>query len=356
MAALGVALIAIGVLVAMPEPQWATTAQPPLDEAPSALNLPESVTTPAKLADGADYTPRLFLAADTSIGQAPTRDGRALRLVLVTPSAATELRQVDLEDQPQFDGFAASGGTVVWAESVTTASGGTRTSIWRSGWRNRPSPSVVTDQTGEVTFAGSQYDVVVHSGRVYWTAAATGGATSVRSVALDGAGLTTKRLAGSFALTAWPWAVTVDGGRGKPVELVNYDTDARQSVVTSDEETVVCSPQWCRVIVLGAESLTRMELVRPDGSGRRPLAGTEATPTLVDVALLDRFVPLATDRGAGAGLSLFDITTGQTELIAADASSVRGSGAMLWWSGPADGSDDPGAEPTWRALDLRSLA
>ena len=53
---------------------------------------------------------------------------------------------------------------------------------------------------------------------------------TVRSVTLDGTGLTTKRLTGSFALTAWPWAVTVDGGRGKPVDLVNYDTDARRSV------------------------------------------------------------------------------------------------------------------------------
>jgi hypothetical protein len=77
------------------------------------------------------------------------------------------------------------------------------------------------------------------------------------------------------------------------------------------------------------------------------VAGPEATPTVDQVALLDRFVPLKTDvTGAADGLSLYDLDKGKTSLVAIGVGNVRAAGAILWWS---SGSGD---SVTWSALDL----
>jgi hypothetical protein len=66
--------------------------------------------------------------------------------------------------------------------------------------------------------------------------------------------------------------------------------------------------------------------------------------------LLDRFVPLATDRADGVGLNLYDLTTGTTQLVAPRATNVAGRGTILWWS------TGLGADLTWHALDLARLS
>ena len=89
--------------------------------------------------------------------------------------------------------------------------------------------------------------------------------------------------------------------------------------------------------------------MRPDGSQRRSIAGPDSTPVLVDVAVLDRFVPLATDRDPGSGvidLSLYDIERGRFDLVALDVTDIQGEGSIIWWSTGA------GAEQAWHALDL----
>jgi hypothetical protein len=104
--------------------------------------------------------------------------------------------------------------------------------------------------------------------------------------------------------------------------------------------------------VLNGDSVVRMDLQRVDGSDRRRIAGSEATPTIADVAVLDRFVPLATDRGdgqPGVGLSLYDIETGRTDLVAVDAANIQARNGMLWWS------TGVGPELRWHAVDLRTL-
>lgn len=350
-----VALLAIGVLVWLPEPRREPAPAEFLPIVPTWAG-PESVTTPGRLSDGTAYLPRIFLTTAVSIGTAATRDASSVRLILRSGGRTTTLRTIDADDQPQFAGFAVSGDTVVWAESLSRAGTAARTTLWRANWRKAQAAAAITSATGEPNFSGGQFDTVIHDGRVYWASGGSAdGVTEVKSVPVRGGSVTTKRLTGDLALAAWPFAVSINGGRGQPVVLINYATGARVTLQTGPNETATCAPLWCRIGVLAAEALDRLELVRPDGSDRRRIAGAEATPTLVDVTLLDRYVPLRTDRGetaelSGVGLSVYDIATGETDLLATDVDNVAGSGAMLWWS------VGTGAALTWHAIDLRTLA
>ncbi|HEX6871559.1 MAG TPA: hypothetical protein VF163_10725 [Micromonosporaceae bacterium] len=354
---LAVALVAIARLVTLSEP--GRSPQPP---ASSELAVVPSWSGPTpgrlsgNLADGVSFIPRYYLNPTTAVGVAASVDGAHLRLMLRSGSRATELRRLSVNDHPQLDGFAASGNTLVWAESVAVGNQAVRTTIWRTNWRSTTRPVVVTSNTGEANFFGSQHDLLLRSGRVYWAAVGSGAAsTEVRSVALAGGQVSVQRFPGEYALSAWPWLVR-PGGRGRPVELVNLSTKKRITVPTSASEVATCSPQWCRMGILSGSQVIRFDLQQPDGSHRRRIAGSEATPTIVDVALLDRFVPLATDRGGdtpdriGVGLSLYDIASGQTDLVAADVANVQGRDAMLWWS---TGSGDA---LNWYAIDLRELS
>jgi hypothetical protein len=133
------------------------------------------------------------------------------------------------------------------------------------------------------------------------------------------------------------------------VILLNLDTDERIDVQGADDEAVFCDPAWCRVSVTGQAELVAIDVMRPDGSDRRRIAGPESTPTIGDATLLDRFVPLTTDRADGVGLSLHDLQAGRTDLIAREAANVQGRGGILWWSTGA------GPALVWHALDLAEL-
>jgi len=353
------ALVVLGRLFTMPTPHRA----PDSGKGPLALVPTWSGPPPASqdgtLADGTAYVPRIYLDAETSVGIAPTRDARHVRVLLRTNARLTELRRVTATDHPQFDGFTASGDDVLWAESISRTDVPVHTSIWRANWRTGSRPALVTSGTGEADFFQSEYDLVINGGQVYWVAVGAGGSpvTEVRSVPLRGGQVSVKRLPGVYGLSAWPWAVTVSGGRGTPVELVNFSSGQRVKVATSAVEVAACSPQWCRVGVLGPSALgdegfVRIDLLRPDGTQRRRVAGGEATPATTDVVLIGRFLPLITDRGNGdgtVGLSLYDIASDRTDLVAVGVSNVQARDGVIWWStGPAEGV-------TWYAIDLRTL-
>jgi hypothetical protein len=349
-----VAIVAVVRLLTLPDPGRAPVpGGSPLAVAPTWAG-PKPVDIAGRLADGTEYLPRLYLDPETSIGIAPTDDGSFLRVLIHGAGGEiTEIRRVDAEGHPEFDGFVASGDTVVWAESLSLVDEPVATTIWRSNWRSRGRPSTVTTDTGSANFYGGQYDLVVRSGRVYWVALAPGDpvVTEVRSVRLAGGDPSTTRLGGEFILSTWPWAVS-NSARGTPVELVNLTTSQRVRVPTQVGEVAACGPTLCRMSVLNGDTMVRMDLVRVDGSDRRRIAGQEATPTIADVAVLDRWIPLATDRGdgqAGVGLSLYDIETGKTDLVAVDAGNIQARNGMLWWSTGTD------AELVWHAVDLRTL-
>jgi hypothetical protein len=311
---------------------------------------PAPRTFSGQLSDGTAYQPRLFLTVNDSVGVAVTPDGSAWRVLTRVDGKVTELQRVPATDAPQFDAFAVSGDTVVWSESSAKAGADVRTTLYRSNWRTGAKATVITPNTGDASFFGNAYDLVVRDGKVYWTAAAAGSGTEIRSVALTGGTVATTRLAGTFGLTAPPWAVTASPAQGKPVELVNLTTNQKLTVSVAPSETATCGPTWCRVAVLGEGGLVRLELEHPDGSQRRRIAGPEATPTIDQAALLDRFVPLKTDvPGGGAGLSLYDIDTGRTSLVAIGVANVAGAAGLLWWS---TGS---GTSVAWSALDLSAV-
>jgi len=353
-----VAILAVIRLLTLGGPDRAASQQsaplPPLAVAPPTWSGPVPVRVSGSLADGTAYVPRIFVSPTTSIGVAPSADGKVLRVLLRTSEARViELRRTAASDVPQFDGFTASGSTVVWAESVSRSDSPVRTTLYRADWKAGTKAFAITADTGDATFLGSQYDLLLRGGRVYWSAVAAGrtAATEVRSVAVGGGSVTVQRLTGAYTLSVWPWVVSA-GGRGTPIQLLNLTTRQRLKVATQFAETGVCGPQWCRMGVIADNELVRIDLQRPDGTERRRVAGNEATPTLVDVSLLDRFVPLATDRGdnaAGVGLSLYDITTGRIDLVAPDAENIGGRAWMLWWS---TGSGD---DLAWNAVDLRAL-
>jgi hypothetical protein len=350
--ALAVALLAVLRLLTLgePEPPPAPEAAPVVPAVPT-WSGPNPVDVAGTLVDGDAYTPRVFLTAQISAGVATSADG-TVRVVLNGPGEqATELRRLPPGDRAQINGFAFDADNLVWMETVTRPAG-VVTSLWRSPWRTQPESTQITTNTGAATFANVESDVVVHDGRAYWAATATTGpgqATEVRSVALTGGQVDISRLTGEYRLTSWPGAVSIGGGRGAPVTLLDLTTGTLTAIGTEADEVPVCSLAWCRISVSGAEGLVGIDLARPDGGERRRIAGPEATPIIADATLLDRYVPLATDRGEGSGLSLYDAVTGRTDLVAVDVANVQGRDGVLWWSTGA------GTELVWHAVDLHAI-
>jgi hypothetical protein len=315
-------------------------------------SAPATVDVPGVLADGATYAPRLYLDPETSVGVATGEDG-SVRVILARAAGSfTELRRLGADENAQVNGFAVEGDTLVWMESTTRTGATPATTLWRSSWRGDTAPVQVTPDTGAPSFAGFATDVVISGGTVSWTSLALdgSGATQVRSVPVTGGQVTVLPLDGEFRLTVPPWAVTAVAGPGRPVTLINLETGEEIDANPGDNGALVCDPVWCRVAVTGDAGLAGIDLMHPDGSQRRRVAGPEATPTIGDATLLDRYVPLAVDRAEGVGLSLHDLTTGQTQLVAVHASNVAGRGGILWWS------TGTGAQLTWHSLDLSALS
>jgi len=346
-AALVVALAAGGTLIAR-GPGGGGGPQRPPGRLSAAAAWPRApiVTVDPAMPDGPLFTPALFLDTTTAIGTAPTPSGAQVRLVLRSGDAAPrELRRVPLDDNPQFEAFAVAGDDIVWAESGD----GHPVRIWQAR-RTGGAARLLTSDTGEAVFNGTQYDLVVADGRVHWAAAgrAGGKTTEIRSVALAGGPVAVRTEPGQWSQTAWPWLADDTENR-----LRNTATGRDAEIATAGPNQVTCSPVWCRVMVLSGDGLARIDLMHPDGSARRRIAGGGAQAAVNDVAVLDRFEILAepgpdTDLTGTAALLVYDIATGNTVVVAAAADGAFSRGGMLWWS---TGDDDTIA---WHALDLRT--
>jgi hypothetical protein len=102
------------------------------------------------------------------------------------------------------------------------------------------------------------------------------------------------------------------------------------------------------------DALARIDLMRPDGSARRRIAGGQAQAAVNDVAVLDRFEVLAepgpdADVTGTAALLVYDVATGRTVEVAPAVDGAFTSGGMLWWStGDVD-------TIRWHTLDLRTV-
>lgn len=311
----------------------------------------------ASLPDGPAYSPGYFLDGRESIGTSPSPDGRHLRLVRWDGAGPTrELRRLPIEGAPQFGGFTRSGDTFAWSETTTDEAGRGRTELWWADLATGAEARRVTADTGDVVFFNSEYDMVLDGGNLHWVAVAPGAetATEIRSVPLTGGRVAVRTEPGAWARSAWPWLVSAGTGESGPVRMRDLVARKVFDVPASGAELVSCSPAWCRVLVLAGDGPGRIELMRPDGADRRPVAAGGATASLVDVAVLDRFEVLsiadaqATAIGAQR-LHLYDVRTGRTVTVAVGVGMVLYRGGMLWWS--TGGTDDT----VWHTLDLRSL-
>lgn len=302
------------------------------------------------LADGASYSPAFFIDSQISAGTAVDSGGKTVRLVLRAADGTVRvLRRLSASVGPKFAAFARLGNQLVWAEAEGTA----QTTLWRADLSGG-TPRRITDDTGWVTFAGSDYDIVAHADRLFWTATAPGDqpATEVRSVNIDGGPVEVRTEPGEWMLSRWPWLVNPSSSRA---QLRSLDTARVIDVDAGGDRLGQCGPTWCRVYVLSGDGPATTELMRPDGSERLRIADDGATASIVDVAPLDRFEVLSKDSstlGAAIGgqeLLVYDLNTRRPILIAEAATSVSYRAGLLWWSTSALGL------LSWHTLDLRTV-
>jgi hypothetical protein len=358
LAGLAVALAAAGTLLALsPEHQRPTGPQPPrtvADVWPGA----ERADLPGALPDGPIYSPAYFLDARTSLGTAPDPGGTHQRLVLrAADGSVRELRRLPVDGTPQFGGFVHAGDEVAWAESVSGADGTARTRMWIANVANGAAPRMLTQDTGDVVLFNSQYDMVIAGGRLHWVSVSPQGdtATEIRSVPLAGGAVSVRTEPGAWALSAWPWLVSAGSGQTGPVQLRNLDTGQVSTVEAAATELATCGPAWCRVLVLAGDAPSRIDLMRPDGSDRRRVAGGAATASVIDVALLDRFEVLSQSSGdqsapiSAQQLLVYDLKEKRVVVVADGVGIVQSRGGLLWWS---TGESETAA---WHTLDLRTL-
>jgi hypothetical protein len=351
--ALVVALVAAWVLVAR-APDRRRPARPLPPTAEVVWPHARRADVPGVLPDGASYHPVYFLDEGVSVGTASDVDTDAVRLVVRAADGAVRvLRRLPAVTAPRYAGFVRAGTRLVWAESVTGADGLTRTELWGLGLPGG-APRRITADTGGVRFLGSEFDLVIASGRVYWTADAPGDrdATEVRSVPLGGGPVEVRDEPGTWTLSAWPWLASA-GSSGR-AQVRRLDTAQVVTVDAGGDMLDKCGPTWCRVFVL-AGGAVRGELIRHDGSDRRRVTEDTATAPIADVAVLDRFEVLCGSTTAlaaavgGRRLLVYDIKAGQLVRAAEAAVSAFYRGGVLWWSTGA------GGRTAWHTLDLRTV-
>jgi hypothetical protein len=355
---LAVAVAAGTALVTVPR-----AAPRPVDPVPQPRRVeqewPEAVRhdLPARLADGTAYSPVWFLDAVTSVGTAPSPDGRYLRLLRrAADGAVRALRRLPAAGGPQYAGFTGSGAVLAWAENTTGPDGRGRTELWTAEPGSDQSARRVTLDGGDVLFSASRHDLVIGSGRLHWVAAAPGTApaTEVRSVPLTGGRVTVRVVPGAWTLSAWPWLVSAATGGPGPVRLRDLVEGTERTVPAGPGELLSCGPVWCRALVPAGAGPGRLDLLRPDGRDRHRVAGGDASAALVDVAVRDRFeVLLHTEpedtTGGATQLRLYDVTRRRTLVVADGVGLVFCRGEVLWWS--TGGRTVTG----WHTLDLRTL-
>jgi hypothetical protein len=349
--ALGAALAAGAVLLAVPA-AGRSGPVPATVTAAAAWPQAQRGTVQPALPDGTVYRPGLFLDARTSVGTAPSADGRFLRLLRVgADGTVRELRRLPRARHPSYQALTAATGVLAWVESTD---GDART-LWTATLPGATGARAVTADLGRAEFYQSQYDLVVAGGRVHWTAGVRGDVTQVRSVALTGGPVETRTEPGTWKLSAYPWLVDGVNDTSGSTRLRNLDTGRDLPVRPAGaRSTTACSPDWCRVASITRDGRNRMELMHPDGSARTKIAGDDVVTVLTDVAPLNRFEVLArvgpnSELTGNNELIAVELATHRTVQISADAGSVAYRDGMVWWT---TGNLEA---VVWHALDLRTV-
>ncbi|GGJ91692.1 hypothetical protein GCM10010123_21860 [Pilimelia anulata] len=314
-------------------------------------------TLAAHLPDGPSYDPVLLLDGGGSVGTAATPDGRAQRLVHLDPAGAVRtLRTLSFDADPLFGGVGLAGDRLVWAETVSGPGGAAASSLWSAPLRGAGPPARLTARTGALAFFHSQYDLVHAEDKLRWIAVGTGATpvSELRSMPLSGGAVEVRPLAGQWAMSRWPWLVSVASAGSGGAQRYDLATNRQLDVPSDAVDLVTCGPTWCRVQVLGDAGPSQLDVMRPDGRERRRIAGPGTSAAITDVGVLDRFEVLSRAVTAGAAdsqqeLVLYDIARRRTVVVAQGVNLVNCRDGRLWWS---TGS----AETTrWHTLDLRTL-
>jgi hypothetical protein len=328
---------------------------PPPAPIPASVAWPHARTgsIPGTLPDGSAYTPALLFDAHSSVGTAPSRNGRYLRLLWRGPGGSLrQLRRLPAKQDPYFGPVTAAGNVLAWAESSRSG----HLQLWTVDLGNGRPARPVTADTGYLQSDDSQYDLTISDGQLHWIASAPGhyDVRQVRSVALTGGRVESRTVPRTWELSAWPW---LDNGAGAPTGttvLRNLVTNQDVAVHhTAGLHTTNCSPTWCQVVTLAADGSTRIELMHPNGAAREPIPGA-VEPAIDDVAPLDHFEVLA-QTGPDTGLTrneqllVFEIATHRTVELSLNAATVVYRGGVLWWS-------NGGQNVTvWHTVDLRTV-
>jgi hypothetical protein len=347
------ALAATGVLIfrgspAEPEPVAGAESRSPRPAVTTAWPAAELRTLGAL-----PLRPLLFLDTATAVGVATSNDDRFQRLLLRGGDGTLrELRRLDTATNPRFENVTAAGeDVVVWTEFSDSGP----PQLWAANTAGGGPARRLTADLGDVVFFGSQYDLVHQAGRVYWTAGSDDGSvTEVRSVALAGGPVQITRQPGEWTMASWPWLDDGASGGAAATLMRNMSTGREITVPTGSDEFAACSPSWCRVMVVDGDALTRIDLMRPDGSERREMATGTARTAIPDVAVLDRFEILAepgqySETTGTAGLLVYDIDTRNTVELAAAANDTQSRNGLVWWYTSSAGASE------WHVLDLRTV-
>jgi hypothetical protein len=344
---LGTALLATGFLLVAPTPQKPTGPPTAAQVWPGA----KRGVLAATLADGSAYTPSNFADALTSVGTAPTADGKDLRLLIRhNDGSVRQLRRLPMSSDPSYQSVTISGQQLVWAENTT----GGKLRLWAATLDGTRAPVQLTADMGAARFYESQYDMVIQAGRVYWAADDPAGGTDIRSIALTGGAVTARAEAGTWQLSAWPWLVDGVASASGSTTLRNMLTGQDVAVAQVSRAVTNCSPTWCRAVSFGKDGYPRIQLMHPDGSARRQVATGEVETQIADVAVLDKYEvygitgPDANLTG-NAEILIYDIARKRTVELSPDASNIDFRNGVLWWS--------TGSQVSYlrHALDLRTL-
>lgn len=354
-----VAIVAGAVMLWLPAPGGKRPA--PAASGPLRLETVWPGVTPTELPttlpDGTSYTPLMFLKSGLSVGTAATADGSRQRLLLLDKGEARQLHTLDDGARPGFNAVTSDGERVVWAETLPGEESAAVTTLWAADLAGGDARKI-TDDTGDVIFFGSQYDVQLIEGRLHWVSQPTDEQpgkpeTELRSVPVTGGEVSVQRIDGGYALAQWPWLVTIGGADTGPTKLRKATGGGGRTVPAGSGEMVTCGALWCRVIVLAKDGAARLDLMRTDGSRRRRVAGSAATPAVFDIMLLDRYEALTAAARNGSAqdqrLLLYDATSAKTVIVADAIGTVRGRDGYLWWT------TGKGETQRWLVLDLRTL-
>ena len=328
---LGAALAASGALLFLPP----AVKRPPAPPVTAAQAWPKAQrgTVLADLPDGTAYEPGLFLDAKDSIGTAPSKDGKFLRLLVRHANGSLkQLRSLPISRDPSFESPTVAGDVLVWGEGTTG-----HEQLWTVNLRDGRPPRQLTADTGDARFYESQYDLVLAEGRVHWVAARSDEVTEVRSVALSGGPVDVRAEPGMWSLSAWPWLIDGVVAAAGTTTLRNIVTGQDRVIPSTSKSVTGCSPVWCRVVSLADDGFTRIELMHPDGGDRRQIAQGSAATVIADVGVLDRFEVLSditstSELTGNVELLVYEIATHSTVEISPDAGNVSFRNGVLWWS------------------------